>query len=95
MGQTALFEVAQSADVDVVAYLVEQGMDVNARANDGGTPLIAAVDAAGSRSETIQYLLSHGADPHARDNQGRAAVDFTRERNNFDTVPLLEAAMTR
>jgi len=58
-----------------VKYLVEElGADVNARDNDGFTPMHHA--AARGDNEMIHYLLSKGADPLAVSRRGQTTVDM-------------------
>ena len=56
---------------DLQKLLVEHGADVNARDNNGLTPLSIA---AGYNLECTQYLLAHGADINARDNNNRTIL---------------------
>lgn len=46
----------------VVKYLIEKGLDVNARDSYGRTPLIMACECSRCESEYIQLLLDNGAD---------------------------------
>ncbi|MBA3270789.1 MAG: ankyrin repeat domain-containing protein [Acidobacteria bacterium] len=58
-----------------VKYLVEEmGADVNARDNDGYTPLHHA--AARGDNEVILYLVSKGADPKAVARSGQTTADM-------------------
>ncbi|KAL2172746.1 hypothetical protein VTG60DRAFT_2565 [Thermothelomyces hinnuleus] len=51
-------------------YLLSKGADIEARNEDGMTPLLAAIDRQYPegfwREETVRVLLRHGADVHAR-----------------------------
>ena len=60
-------------------YIVEHGADVNARSDDGRTPLILAAGHAGS-TPIVKLLLERGANPNPNGGTGR------------DTTPLREAA---
>ena len=58
-----------------IKYLVEElGADVNARDNDGYTPLHHA--AARGDNEAILYLVSKGADPKAVARSGQTTADM-------------------
>jgi ankyrin repeat protein/Tfp pilus assembly protein PilF len=62
-GPTPLHIAAACGNADVVVYLISNGADVNARAEDGHTPLHSA-----SSAEVVKILLSAGADVNARDS---------------------------
>ena len=59
--------------VDVAEVLVEYGASVNARSDEGRTPLMMA--AAFDRADMVRWLVAHGADPEIRDAAGLRAVD--------------------
>ncbi len=73
--EAALLRAAGEGRVDDVRALLDQGVDVNARNEEGWTPLIAA--ALGGHTEVVGLLLEHGADPQAtsmRTPDGDAAL---------------------
>jgi ankyrin repeat protein len=57
----SLFEAASRGDLDGLGRLIATGADVNARDEDGLTPLCYA--ALTDQLETARYLVEHGADP--------------------------------
>ena len=68
---TALMWAA--GDLSKVRVLVEHGAHVNARSNDGRTPLFIAATQPGTAT-IVKYLLDHGAEPNP---SGRAPGDST------------------
>ena len=54
--------------------MIGAGADVNARGEDGDTPLFSAV--MGEQVEMVHLLLQAGADPNALDRNGNPAVDY-------------------
>ncbi|KPI39597.1 Ankyrin repeat, PH and SEC7 domain containing protein secG [Cyphellophora attinorum] len=77
-----------------VRFLVEKaGVDVNARDDMGGTPLMRA--SWGSRVEIVRYLLEKGADPTAKqDAEPKASVfDFAAGGGKLEIIKfVLDAA---
>ncbi len=64
----------------VIQLLLENGIDIDARAKDGSTALHAA--SAYGTLEVLRFLLERGASAEIRDNQGRTArqmVSGTRD----------------
>jgi ankyrin repeat protein len=65
-GKTALHMAAQKSDVKMVEFLLEHKADVNARDDNGFTPLMDAIRSA----EVMKLLLAHGADINAIGHNG-------------------------
>ena len=63
--------------------LIAAGADINARDNDGNTPLIVSA----WRNTYLRYLIRAGADVNAQNNKGRTALLEAANRldglNNF------------
>jgi ankyrin repeat protein len=66
---------ASMGRADVMRALLAAGADANARRNDGGTALMAAV--ANIRPEAVQVLLTAMADVNAVDSDGSTALMLT------------------
>jgi hypothetical protein len=83
-----LFEAVRRGDVEEVRELLEKGADVNAKNNDGWTPLH---DAAGhDHVDFARLLVENGADVNAKNNDGKTPIDIAREKGHNDIVKLLE-----
>ena len=77
-GCTVLHIAAQCrSKVEVVQCLVSQGADVNAKDDEGSTPLHHASKF--NHIEVVDYLISRGANVHAKDSEGRTALDLAME----------------
>ena len=72
-GSTLLATAALMGHTKVVALLLENGADVNARSRDGATALHTAAFL--GRAETVKYLLEKGADISLRNNMGSTAIE--------------------
>lgn len=86
-----------SDSVEVLDLLLGAGADINARDENGMTPLILAAYC--GRPTRVAGLLRAGADVHLRDTQGKSALDHARlhpEPDQRDAiVRLLEDAEKR
>lgn len=81
---TVLHTMAKDGSAEGVAFLLAQGLPVNARSARGRTPLMQA-----RHSETIELLLQHGADINAQDHDGYTALHFAVADINMDTLTCL------
>jgi cytohesin len=76
-GQTALFSAVQSGLADEIRRLFALGLDVNAAAHDGLTPLLAAAGVRAPDTKTAEILLTAGADVNAVDRSGASVLHYT------------------
>lgn len=69
-----LFDALESNDVNAVREILKKGADVNAKGENGMTPLMYA-----SGAELIQLLIDHGADVNAKSDRGYTALMISYE----------------
>ena len=74
-GETVL-DLGSGGGFDVVRWLLDQGVPVDAPAPNRSTPLMMA--ARYGASESVELLLARGADPRPRNDRGMDAADFAR-----------------
>lgn len=60
----------------MAAFLIEQGAELNARSENGTTPLMMA--ARYGNSDLVPLLLKAGAEPRAANEQELTAADFAQ-----------------
>ena len=79
-------DVKNGAQMSVGCRIIA-GADVNARNDDGYTPLIVAIQL-GYR-HIVKELLKHGADIYASDNNGKNALDWALYTGHKKIINLL------
>ena len=76
-------------NIQLVEYMMEQGIDVNSTNRKSGfTPLMAAT--CYGRVEIAKKLLKLGADLEMVDSKGFSAVDFARKMNKKSILELFD-----
>ncbi|XP_044763577.1 putative ankyrin repeat protein RF_0381 isoform X2 [Coccinella septempunctata] len=72
--KTAMHCAAQRGNLEVLAYLIEKGANVNATMDFGFSPLHLAVTQ--SDSDVVKMLLEHGADVNAANDHGETVIHW-------------------
>ncbi len=91
MDDTVLHTVCTWGNLAAAKVLVDAGADVNAKGDQGATPLFNAV--MGKNAEVISLLLNAGANPSIANNYKRYVLEYARNVAAPKTVlDLLEKA---
>ena len=72
--------------------MLAAGADVNARNENGHTPIIYAIVA--GQDHLLSLLLSAGANPTLRDHTGLSAIDWAKRKGRPDLAQSLTSAPT-
>jgi len=92
VGTTPLWLAAYFGQLEIVQVLAAAGGDVNAAANDGVTPLMAAIGRnAQAAAATAEHLLGAGADVNAADENGNTALHRAVTSGFNEIVKMLAA----
>lgn len=89
-GWSPLMYAAFNGHTPVVAFLLENGADVDAQAENGFTALIAA--ARGGHEDVVALLLKRKANPNLVSDKGESAMDFALATDNTRIYDRLRAA---
>jgi uncharacterized protein len=89
-GWTALHYAAFQGQTAVSKYLLESKAEIDARAPNGVTPLMAAVR--NGHVDVVKLLLSQSADPNLKNDAGGTALQSATKSGNEDLVRLLKQA---
>ena len=90
LSKDAVFQAAQSGDLDTLFMALENGtLGVNDVDPDGRTLLHHA--AAGNQRDVVYRLIEeYQADPNVRDSAGRTPLSYAREVGNRQIVDMIE-----
>ncbi|MDA7676812.1 ankyrin repeat domain-containing protein [bacterium] len=82
-----IWEDVVANDTDTIVMLIALGQNVNAKDDDGSTPLHYA--SAKSNKEVTELLIVESADVNAKDEDGETPLDFANKVKRFKTAALL------
>ncbi len=88
-GFTPLHWAASEMQEHLVAYLLQEGAQVDAVDNSGETPLMVA--ARKGNAQIARLLLDKGADPSIRNKGGKTAHALAKESRHKEVARLLES----
>lgn len=90
-GWTPLHYACSGPDNGVAAFLIANGAELNARSDNGTTPLMMA--ARYGNGDLVPLLLKAGAEPRAANEQELTAADFAQRSGRDRMAAELRAAM--
>src|SRR4030043_1674919 len=88
LGRFPLEMAAQTGQIDIIKFLLENGADVNL--NRVGATALHMAALYGGKTELIALLLEAGADINARTNNGETPLHYAKEAGHDDVVEYLE-----
>lgn len=87
-GETPLHVAAERGDIHMMKYLLSHKADIEARDNNGYTPLRHALFGR-NPEKSVAFLLDSGANPTDPDNEGNTTLHCATQSNEDETVRLL------
>jgi ankyrin repeat protein len=90
---TPLHSACAIVSYPLTQLLLDNGADVNARQQGGGTPLHSAAHQ--GATELVRLLIESGADINATTDAGDTALSFAEKSAFFNTASYLRQAMIR
>ncbi|KAF8474492.1 ankyrin repeat protein [Russula ochroleuca] len=86
-----LHPAAYHGDCEMVQILLNYGVDINVKNNDGTTPLVFALEScfSGLDHTVVRLLLDHGADPNIPKKSGTTPLHLASQLGRIEIVRLL------
>jgi ankyrin repeat protein len=88
--------VMKTNELSILQLLCDHKADLNARDNAGETALMYMIERHWKGTQDrARFLLEHGARVSFKDKDGMTALDYARDNQEKDLIPLLEAAIKK
>ncbi|MFB0555514.1 MAG: ankyrin repeat domain-containing protein [Phycisphaerae bacterium] len=84
-----LWKAARSGDIKRVQSIISSGADINAKNEEGFTPLYSAVER--GQKVVVELLIANGADINAKGKNGQTPLHYTAQQGHADVAELLLA----
>lgn len=82
-----LCAAAENGEIETVRSLLQQGVNIHARNEDGETPLYLAAEA--GHADIVTLLLDAGAQINARDKDGKTPLHLAAQMGHAEVVAIL------
>ena len=82
-----VFLASEKGDIEVIKQQLAAGWDVNAKDDNGWTPLHHAVP--NGHKEIAELLIAEGANVNAKDERGKTPLDWAIKYKRNETIDLL------
>lgn len=92
-GWAPLHYAASSANLPIIALLIENSAYIDAESPNGTTPLMMA--AMYGTPEAVKLLIDEGADVQIKNAQGLSALQFAQRAERANSVELIVTALKR
>ena len=92
-GWAPLHYAASSANLPIIAMLIENSAYIDAESPNGTTPLMMA--AMYGTPEAVKLLIDEGADVQLKNAQGLTALQFAQRADRANSVELIVTALKR
>ena len=86
-GNTALHWAAKKGNMNIVEILLDRGIEINSKTNDGETALHIA--ASSGNMNIVEILLDRGIDINSKDNDGWTALHWAASNGDMNIVEIL------
>ena len=91
MGKTALHIAAASNQLDAATFLIEHGVDLNAKDKNGGFTALDMALSSAHYIDMVRLLIERGANVNTASSQGITPLDEAAMRGQKDAIELLVA----
>jgi ankyrin repeat protein len=91
MGKTPLHFAAANGQLGAAAFLIEHGVNVNAKDSNGGFTALDVALSSFHYIEMVRLLIEHGADVNTSSSQGITPLEEAAMRGQKDAIELLLA----